>query len=626
MVAVAIYVLGAAGAPFVENPAPQTNRLIPRTGRGRSRSPTPEAADEIFHQFGVDLQAPHRQKRLDEKLLELHNTPSVQRALTKLGEELYTDINNDIRKGKIKIPPPAARVVSQNRIFKIPDPRHGSARQAGQKPHSEGGSARQAGKKLPQALAEQEIEKKLNELKAIKQEDKSQLDMDKQIILQFYLDLIKESDHPTYRRKQMQHASSRAKPVPLEDIVPFVGVIIQWERDDTNNQKKLNQFGEHFPHMTYIEYCEKTYEPIVQQRAVANRQAAERVRADEGKSLKITTEEDPALTSIANPLKVYQSSGQIVAADGYQTTLMEMPSTPYQEPPHDFGGFQGTGYSGAPFRGAAPLPQDNRVSQGYPVSGTSQDWLSGQGDPGEQAKRTHLFRRGIQALNEAEHTPTASIATQNSEAITFGSNDLQDYIDQWKIIKAKAQNLTWPILTDMLIGTNSTIIITAAWSIYADLIPTQWIIIGPFFCGLTSLPVLDKNAIINKETRIIQGINLLLEQGVLNRIINELYAKTYDKAYNALNQSGYLKDLEVLTYAIGHYNKTLPFNEDDEKGIEDLFKKYLNRLVPADELTKNSSNNLSKSPFEDFTPLNSLLYVDYLESTSNTSLANSTSS
>ena len=89
--------------------------------------------------------------------------------------------------------------------------------------------------------------------------------------------------------------------------------------------------------------------------------------------------------------------------------------------------------------------------------------------------------------------------------------------------------VSWLSIMNMLNGTNSTVIIGAAWSIYAHLIPTQWSVFGPFFYGHTSLSTLYKELLIDDNTGLVDGFNRV-EDLMFNRFMINLYAKAWDGA------------------------------------------------------------------------------------------------
>ena len=198
-------------------------------------------------------------------------------------------------------------------------------------------------------------------------------------------------------------------------------------------------------------------------------------------------------------------------------------------------------------------------------------------DPENERKQ----RRGLQAFQQAVNIPIDSSAAYTLSPISSAINDIQDYIDAWKAVRNNATEIIWPFLIDMLKGTNNTIAVNAAWSIYAHLIPTQWCIFGPFFYGLTSLPMLNENGVLNNNTDQNYVGNWSVEELKINEVLINLYAKAWNGAYNALNQSGHLQDLRALNYAIGYHNRSLPFDSNEEDKVEWFFQS-LYSPVPAD--------------------------------------------
>ena len=209
-------------------------------------------------------------------------------------------------------------------------------------------------------------------------------------------------------------------------------------------------------------------------------------------------------------------------------------------------------------------------------------------DNGQKKTQRYKQRRGFQAFQQAVNTPTSSLAAHTLSPAISAIDDIQDYIDTWKAVKNNATEIIWPFLLDMLIGTNSTMVINAAWSIYAQLIPTQWCVFGPFFYGLTSLPMLNNDSVIvHNNINQSYATDWSTEELEVNGILINLYTKAWNGSYNALKQSGHLQDLRALNYAIGYHNRSLPFDNDEEDKAEWFFQSY-HGPVPADELVKSN--------------------------------------
>lgn len=193
-------------------------------------------------------------------------------------------------------------------------------------------------------------------------------------------------------------------------------------------------------------------------------------------------------------------------------------------------------------------------------------------------------RRDIAGIGEIVSTQAAAstpqVSTQNST--NPNSEELQLYLDAWNIVKANATDIIWPFLEDMLYGTNSSLVITAAWSIYADLIPTSYVVTGPFFHGYTSLPSQEEQwATSNMTDEELQGLY------DLNDVLIDLYSTAWDGASEALNSTGVLDDLDRLTQVIWAYNSSLPPDTSLDPGAEDPYAAFFlsyDSIVTDDEL------------------------------------------
>ena len=62
----------------------------------------------------------------------------------------------------------------------------------------------------------------------------------------------------------------------------------------------------------------------------------------------------------------------------------------------------------------------------------------------------------------------------------------------------------------------------------------------------------------DNDTGFINGTNLSMKDWAANAFLVNLYTEAWDGANDALNQSGYLQNLQALNYGIGYDNKSLP--------------------------------------------------------------------
>ena len=85
---------------------------------------------------------------------------------------------------------------------------------------------------------------------------------------------------------------------------------------------------------------------------------------------------------------------------------------------------------------------------------------------------------------------------------------------------------------------------------------------------------------------------LLKEELIFNEILISLYAKAWNGAYDALNQSSYLQNLRALNNAIRYHNQSLPFDNNEEEGIEQFFRKRYRPVLTDTGTKSNSSKDL----------------------------------
>ena len=189
---------------------------------------------------------------------------------------------------------------------------------------------------------------------------------------------------------------------------------------------------------------------------------------------------------------------------------------------------------------------------------------------------------GVGAIASTEATASsAGSSPQNSTSKT--PEDLQAYLDAWNIVRSNATDILWPFIEDMLEGTNSSLVITAAWSVYSHMLPTPYAVTGPFFYGWTSLYSQEeqwaKDSNISNAT-----LGGLYE---INDVLTDLYSTAWDGAFEALNSTGILDDLDWLGQAIMAYNTSLPVGSTKSPGDEDPYANFFlsyDSPVPDDEI------------------------------------------
>ena len=203
--------------------------------------------------------------------------------------------------------------------------------------------------------------------------------------------------------------------------------------------------------------------------------------------------------------------------------------------------------------------------------------------PSNNKRRRDIAGVGAIASTEA----TAASTTSNSQNSTQQtSEDLQAYLDAWSIVCDNATTTLWPFIADMLEGTNSSLVITAAWSVWAHMIPTNWQVVGPFQSGWTSLYMQEQEWATSGNF----SNATLAELYAIDDVLLDLYGTAWDGGFQALNSTGILDDLNWLTQTIQYYNASLPIPTfpEGQDPYENFFLSYYS-VVPSDELDLNQT-------------------------------------
>lgn len=197
-------------------------------------------------------------------------------------------------------------------------------------------------------------------------------------------------------------------------------------------------------------------------------------------------------------------------------------------------------------------------------------------------------RRDIAGVGDIANTEaTAASSGSQTHNGTSQAPELQVYLDAWEIIYQNATDILWPYIVDMLAGSNSSRVITAAWSVYAHMIPTPYVVTGPFYHGWTSL--YSQEAAWATEANMTNAT--LTELFAIDDVLISLYTAAWDGGYKALNSSGVLDDLDWLTdVIILAYNASLPITMPDPNNdpYADFFLSY-DSIVPDSELDLNGT-------------------------------------
>ena len=210
--------------------------------------------------------------------------------------------------------------------------------------------------------------------------------------------------------------------------------------------------------------------------------------------------------------------------------------------------------------------------------------------PNSRRKLRPRTPAGVDDIVSTEATASTP-QTTNQTSMGPTQTDLQAYVDAWIVVKDNATDIIWPFIVDMLQGTNSSLVITAAWSVYAHLIPTSYEVSGPFHSGWTALP--SQEAAWASSNMSDTDLQALYD---INDVLTDLYSTAWDGAYDALNSTGVLDDLNTLEKVIAAYNCSLPADGPTSPNATDpyadFFLSYFS-IVPDDELDLNLTKIIS---------------------------------
>ena len=269
---------------------------------------------------------------------------------------------------------------------------------------------------------------------------------------------------------------------------------------------------------------------------------------------------------------------------------------PPEANPHKYAVYEPEDYSIAGRKHSRSSSKDSQNSRQSQTILSKPARKSNRHDPPNKSQQRR--RRGVKGIDTitTNEATASTIGSKAQNTTNQNSEEVQAYIDAWNIVRDDATDILWPFIEDMLVGTNSTLVITAAWSVYAHMIPTPYTVTGPFHYGWTSLP--------SQEEAWVKAGNIsnstLNELYLVNDILIDLYSTAWDGGYAALNSSGVLDDLNWLSETIIAYNTTLPLggdlNEGDEDPYANFFLSYLGPVSDEElELNGTSSSNSSYS-------------------------------
>lgn len=190
---------------------------------------------------------------------------------------------------------------------------------------------------------------------------------------------------------------------------------------------------------------------------------------------------------------------------------------------------------------------------------------------GQSAKRRSLSSRQVRTrdspLSTVKNVLDASDNSGNTDvnatALAKAQAQFLAYYSAYQSLQTKAAVTVSPILKDMIAGSNSSMLISAAHSIYAEFTGDPTIIVGPFLAGKNCIQSIerrafsDKNgtqnatalldALLEKPVKELGLVELaVLEWFASHEVLRIKYEEAYQKSLKALTANGILSQMETL--------------------------------------------------------------------------------
>ncbi|KAL8689994.1 MAG: hypothetical protein Q9218_004457 [Villophora microphyllina] len=215
--------------------------------------------------------------------------------------------------------------------------------------------------------------------------------------------------------------------------------------------------------------------------------------------------------------------------------------------------------------------RDFSIVETYPVGSQPADGsqLTKRGDAVGMA--------GHQQANvESDHpvTNTPSDMTQ----------EYHDYLSAYEVIRSNATQLIMPFVAEMVNGSNSTYVWDAAWDIMSLADPAMNVM-GPMQGGMHCFDFIEEEMIAQNTPE-----DTMDSIYVFHGILIAMYEEQWNKAYDALNASGALQDLVMLTDSLTTNETWAQSIAQDLAGTNDLNNWFING--PYAELADINENVL----------------------------------
>ncbi|KAL8666556.1 MAG: hypothetical protein Q9202_001354 [Teloschistes flavicans] len=240
------------------------------------------------------------------------------------------------------------------------------------------------------------------------------------------------------------------------------------------------------------------------------------------------------------------------------------------------------------------------------------DWVIVETDPAGSAGSASTSDNAAtkrDAVGQAAHQQAGAESDhpQTNTAEDF-KQDYMKYLSTYEIIRNNATDLILPFVQEMVNGSNSSLIWDAGWEIMSLADPALNIM-GPMMNGMHNFDSSEADLVAQGTPEATMNTVYLL-----HGVMWAMYKETWDNAYDALNASGMIDELDTLN-AYLRTNET--FAQDinqDMSGTNDLNDFFLNgpysELADIDDDMLDNSTTLSGNETTGSSDSNSTLIDD----------------
>ena len=163
-------------------------------------------------------------------------------------------------------------------------------------------------------------------------------------------------------------------------------------------------------------------------------------------------------------------------------------------------------------------------------------------------------------------------------------------MNAYNVVQNNATNLIMPIIEEMVDGHNCSLVWDAAWEIMTLADPTLYVL-GPFWYGTHALYYYEDLVRNSTDNNTMATIELF------DDVLIDLYMTYWEKAYNALNSSALMDQMEELGGLLATNDTSVADLTPDtstSNAVDSFFVNYLNSSLASDpwNITNSSLTNV----------------------------------